>query len=259
MKKIFQQSNISLKKKYSQNFLKDTSYIDSMLRELDLTPETSVFEIGGGAGVLTKAILHQQLKQLWVFEIDPEWAQELRKIKDTRLTVFEDNFLDFDFEKFEPDKPWTLIANLPYQITFPILHLLQRHRHLLSAGVIMVQEEVAQKILKRSGRNYGFISLFFQWYFDWKLLDKVPPEAFYPKPKIFSRLLYLKPKKDVPNIEHEEDFWRFIKVCFKQPRRTLRNNLAQTHYDISVIVPETLSLRAQQLSMDDLLMIWRQL
>lgn len=251
---------IPLKKKYSQNFLKDMRYIDSILNAVELTPESSVFEVGGGAGALTKAILQHQLKQLWVFEIDPDWAAELKKIQDGRLTVFEENFLDFDFKRFESSRPWTLLANLPYQITFPILHLLQKHRDLLKEGVIMVQEEVAQKILKTGGRNYGFVSLFFQWFFDWKMLDKVPPEAFYPKPKVFSRLLYFKPKTDVPKIEREDEFWQFVKVCFKQPRRTLRNNLMQTHYDDnSVIKPETLALRAQQLSMDDFLIIWQKI
>lgn len=256
MSKNFLQSPIRLKKKYSQNFLKDTRCIDSMLNAVELTRETSVFEIGGGAGILTKAILRQKIKQLWVFEIDPEWAAELRKIKDDRLTVFEENFLDGDFNRFESFKPWILLANLPYQITFPILHLLQAHRELLKEGVIMVQEEVAQKILKTSGRNYGFISLFFQWFFDWKMLDKISPEAFYPRPKVFSRLLYFKPKKGVATIEKEAEFWQFIKICFKQPRRTLRNNLAQTHYNVSEIDPKILGLRAQQLSMKDLLELW---
>ena len=125
-------------------------------------------------------------------------------------------------------------------------------------GVVMVQEEVAQKILKTHGRSYGFVSLFFQWFFEWKLLDKVPPEAFDPAPKVFSRLLYFKPRKDVAKINREEAFWVFIKTCFKQPRRTLRNNLMQSHYNLDAIDVKTLDLRAQQLSMTDLLAIWNQ-
>ncbi len=250
---------IRLKKKYSQNFLKDTHFIDSMIQEVTLIPESSVFEIGGGSGILTKVILRENIKRLWVFEIDPEWAAELKKIVDDRLTVFEDNILDIDFTTFEPYKPWILLANLPYQITFPILHLLQKNRTLLKEGVIMVQEEVAQKILKSRGRNYGYSSLFFQWYFDWKMLDKIPPTAFYPQPKVFSRLLYFKPKENVPVIKQEEDFWLFIKTCFKQPRRTLRNNLKQTHYDQSIISSQLLDLRAQQLQMKDFLMLWEQM
>jgi 16S rRNA (adenine1518-N6/adenine1519-N6)-dimethyltransferase len=248
---------IALKKKYSQNFLKDTRYLDEIVQEVELNSTTSVFEIGGGAGALTNVILKQSIARLWVFEIDPEWAAELRTNSDERLTIFEENFLDTDFQKFEPYKPWTLLANLPYQITFPILYLLQRHREMLREGVIMVQEEVAQKLLKTSGRGYGYVSLFFQWYFDWKKLSKVPPEAFYPAPKVFSRLLYFKPKENIPMIEDEEKFWQFIKVCFKQPRRTLCNNLKQAHYGIDTISSGVLALRAQQLKMEDFLALWQ--
>ena len=121
----------------------------------------------------------------------------------------------------------------------------------------MIQEEVAQKLVKTSGRSYGYSSLFFQHYFEMRLLDKVPPSAFYPAPKVTSRLLYFKPRTEVTEIPEEEHFWKFIKSCFQQPRRTLRNNLAQTQYDVSLLSEEQLKLRAQQLSMNDFLDIWK--
>jgi len=248
---------ISLKKKYGQHFLRESSYIYHMLDEVSLNEKSSVFEIGGGDGFLTKHVLQMPLERLWVFEIDNDWAEHLKKtINDSRLKIVEANILDIDFSIFENNKPWTLLANLPYQVTFPILHRLQEHRELLKEGVIMIQEEVAAKILKTRGRGYGYPSLFFQHYFDWKKLSKVPPTAFYPPPKVFSRLLYFKPKKDVVSIPDEKRFWKFIKVCFKQPRRTLKNNLAQAHIDSSQISEQTLLLRAQQLSMDDFLKLW---
>jgi 16S rRNA (adenine1518-N6/adenine1519-N6)-dimethyltransferase len=249
--------HITLKKKYGQHFLKDTRYLNEIVHAVTLDDSTSVFEIGGGAGALTRAILQQAIARLWVFEIDPDWAVELRRIQDARLSVFEENFLDIDAARFNEHKPWTLLANLPYQITFPILYFLQRNRHMLSEGVIMVQEEVAHKLLKTSGRDYGYTSLFFQRYFDWKKMSLVPPEAFYPMPKVHSRLLYLKPKHALLSIDNEEYFWQFIKICFKQPRRTLRNNLKQAHYAIDVISSEVLDLRAQQLAMNDFLGLWK--
>ena len=245
----------TIKKQYGQHFLRDSSYLQTVFDTVSLSSESSVFEIGGGDGFLTRAILDFDIKRLWVFEIDEEWAVELRKIEDERLTVLLDNILDADLSKMEQDKPWTLIANLPYNITFPILRLLHAHRGMLTEGVIMIQEEVAQKILASRGRGYGYVSLFFQWYFDWKLLDKVPPTAFYPPPKVFSRFLYFKPKKNLPDIFDEEKFWKFIKVCFKQPRRTLNNNLGGTHY-LSHLSSDQLKLRAQQLTMQELLELW---
>ncbi|MBT4856360.1 ribosomal RNA small subunit methyltransferase A [bacterium] len=248
----------TIKKQYGQHFLRDSSYLQTVFDSVHLSPESSVFEIGGGDGFLTRAILDFDIKRLWVFEIDEEWAVELRKIQDDRLTVLLENILDADLSKMEQDKPWTLIANLPYNITFPILRLLHAHRGMLTEGVIMIQEEVAQKILASRGRGYGYVSLFFQWYFDWKQLDKVPPTAFYPPPKVFSRFLYFKPKKDLPKISDEEKFWRFIKVCFKQPRRTLNNNLSGTHY-LSHLSSDQLKLRAQQLTMQELLELWNKI
>ncbi len=248
---------IPLKKKFGQHFLRDYSVTFQMIGAATITDSTSVLEIGPGDGFLTRAILQTPVARLWAFEIDPDWVVYLKKeVKDTRLQIFEQNFLDIDFSVFEEHKPWVVLSNLPYQVTFPILYLLQKHRYLLAEGVVMVQEEVAQKIVKTKGRGYGFLSLFFQHFFEWKLLAKVPPSAFYPPPKVFSRLLYFKPRIELLRIPDEENFWKFIKVCFKQPRRTLRNNLTQAHYNIAKISEETLNLRAQQMTMDDLLNVW---
>jgi len=248
---------IPLKKRLGQHFLRDSLIAQHMVDAVELTPTSSVFEIGCGDGFLTRVILQKPLARLWVFEIDPTWAQFVEKtIHDPRLQVYEQNFLDIDFALFTKNSPWTILSNLPYQITFPILYRLQENRHMLKEGIVMVQEEVAQKITKTKGRGYGFLSLFLQRFFLWRLLDKIPPTAFHPPPKVFSRLLYFKPYQKVVPIPDEKRFWQFIKVAFKQPRRTLRNNLEQAHYVVKNIPSSFLSLRAQQLSMDDFIFLW---
>lgn len=249
---------IVLKKQYGQHFLRDYSVINAMLNAVTLDSNSSVFEIGCGDGFLTQAIMQSKIARLWVFEIDPEWANLIqeRYKDDTRLVMHQENILDVDFTRFDHNKPWTLLANLPYQITFPILHLLHRNRAVLKEGVVMIQEEVAQKLTKKSGRGYGYPSLFFQHYFDMKLLVKIKPGAFYPPPKVDSRLLYFKPKQQVTEIPDEQQFWKFIKLCFLQPRRTLRNNLAATHYPIDRVSEDILKLRAQEMDMQQLLGVW---
>jgi 16S rRNA (adenine1518-N6/adenine1519-N6)-dimethyltransferase len=250
-------THIPLKKKYGQHFLRDHGIVDRIATGVPLTATSNVFEIGCGDGFLTREILKHPLARLWTFEIDPDWAKYVRNtIKDARLTVIEDNILDIDFARFEPHAPWILLANLPYQITFPILYRLHEYRHLMQEGIIMIQEEVAQKIVKSSGRGYGFPSLFFQHFFEWRVLEKIAPGAFVPPPKVFSRLLHFKPKKNVAPIPHEREFWKFIKICFHQPRRTLRNNLGASHFDLTKLSDEMLALRAQQMNMDDLLKVW---
>jgi 16S rRNA (adenine1518-N6/adenine1519-N6)-dimethyltransferase len=256
MKKNIESEGIELKKHYGQHFLRDQTIIDHMLDAVKFKPTTSVLEIGCGDGFLTRSILKETIARLWVFEIDNEWAEYVNKKYHTpRLTIFEKNILDIDFKELESFQPWVLLSNLPYNITFPILKLLQENRHIFQEGVVMVQEEVAQKIVQTTGRGYGFISLFFQYYFSWKLLDKIPPTAFYPPPLVHSRLLYFKPHYNPAPIADESNFWKFIKLCFHQPRRTLKNNLAHTHYDLNKITAY-LNRRAQQLSFSDFLIIW---
>jgi 16S rRNA (adenine1518-N6/adenine1519-N6)-dimethyltransferase len=247
---------ISLKKKFGQHFLRDARVTHDMINAVDIDG-VSVFEIGCGDGILTRAILQELVARVWVFEIDPEWAMHVRStIHDPRLTVNQEDILRVDFTRLALHAPWTLLANLPYQVTFPILHRLKEYRHLLHEGVVMMQEEVAQKLVKKTGRGYGFPALFFQHFFELRLLTKVLPTAFFPPPKVTSRLVYFKPYRTVAPIPDEELFWSFVKQCFKQPRRTLRNNLAQSHYAWSLIPDETLALRAQQLTMEDLQALW---
>lgn len=254
---MVKQQGIRLKKKYGQHFLRDRNVLNQMVESVTLDQNSSVFEIGCGDGVLTSRILEEKIARLWVFEIDPEWATYVQNhFANRRLTVFEENFLDLDMDRLKPHAPWVLLANLPYQVTFPIMRKLQQSSALLQEAVVMVQEEVAQKITKSSGRGYGFISLFFQWYFDFKLLMKIPPTAFVPAPKVDSRLLYCKPKRNIPPIPDADKFWAFVKICFQQPRRTLRNNLKQCHYDSALVPVELLDMRAQQFSMDKLLVLW---
>lgn len=252
---------IALKKKHGQNFLKDRLYIDNMIAAVHIDATTSVIEIGCGEGILTQAILETSCKRLKVFEIDEEWASYVHSLcsSDQRFEMILENVLDARWDQIEDQGPWILLANLPYHITFPIFYKIHRHRAMFTQGVVMLQEEVAQKLVKVTGRDYGYSSLFFQHYFEMRLLDKVPPQAFYPAPKVFSRLLYFQPRKDVVAIHDEEEFWKFIKLCFQQPRRTLRNNLAQSHFDLSRLSEELLLKRAQQLIMTDFIEIWSML
>lgn len=251
---------IGLKKRHGQHFLRDVQLLSKIPDYAKLNQTTNVLEIGCGDGALTQQLLRRDIKKLWVFEIDPEWVKLVEKqFPDSRLTIFQENILDVDFSRFVEHEPWTLVANLPYQIVFPLLYRLQKHRELFTEGVIMVQEEVAQKIVATHGRKYGFSSLFFQRYFTWKLLDKVPPDAFYPAPKVFSRLLHFDSISVPDPIEKEAEFWIFIRCLFSQPRRTIKNNLKSAHYPINLIPAEWLTLRAQQLSMHDFIAVWKKL
>ena len=251
------------KKGLGQHFLRKGSVVDNMIGEVTISPTTSAMEIGCGDGFLTEQILKQTTcKELRCYEIDHEWLDFVKaKIKDKRLTLTNSNILNVDFEQeLATGAPWVLLSNLPYNITFPILFLIQKNKHLFQEGVIMVQEEVAQKVVATSGRPLSQVSFFLQHHFEWQLLEKIEPGAFSPPPKVYSRLLYFKPKTRLQDIPNEEAFWKFIKLCFKSPRQTLRNNLRTTHYKkaLDLSMPQ-FALRSQQMSFADFLAIWDRL
>lgn len=247
------------KKAFGQHFLRKDSVVDNMIARVGIDANTSVLEIGCGDGFLTSAVLKQtQCKQLCVYEIDNQWAQFVRaKIADQRLVINHKDILSVDLtEELQEAKPWVVLANLPYQITFPILFGFLKHKQLFNEGVVMVQEEVAQKITSKGGRTYGSTSLFLQYHFTWEMMDKIEPAAFEPAPKVWSRLLYFKPRYDAPVIPNAEEFWKFVKSCFRTPRQMLRNNLRTTHYEWQKLPEATLTLRAQQMSFDEIIAVW---
>lgn len=246
------------KKRFGQHFLKKQSVVDHMVEKVQITPEIRVMEIGCGDGFLTRAILESKCKELYSFEIDPEWANLVKNsIKDARLKIIQANILEINWEEqLYAKKPWVLLSNLPYQITFPILFLILKHRSIFLEGVVMVQEEVAQKLVATSKRSYNATSLYLQHFFNFELMEKIEPDAFSPPPKIFSRLVYFKPKAQLELIPKEDEFWSFLKDCFKSPRRTIRNNLKATSFDIAKFSDEFLDLRAQQVGFDKFLKEW---
>ena len=249
------------KKAYGQHFLRKHSVVDNMIHAVTITPDTTVVEIGCGDGFLTKAILAQTpCKKLVCFEIDKEWADYVSaRIFDPRLDLRLQNILDASFDTVESEHPLIMLANLPYQITFPILYRIQKAKHLFGDVVVMVQEEVGQKLAATHGRGLSAVTLFFQYHFTIKLLDKIEPGAFTPPPKIFSRLIQLTPKHNPTPIEDAAGFWAMLKLCFHFPRQTLRNNLRTTHYDLNRLTEELLGKRAQQLTFADFLVIWNTL
>ena len=233
-----------------------------MLSIVSPSKATTVVEIGCGDGVLTRAILHQSpCAALRVFEIDPEWAEVVRgQTSDPRLKISCTDVMSVDLaSELKDAEQLVLLANLPYQITFPLFEKFTQTPHLFSHGVVMVQEEAAQRMVAQKGRRYGSISLFLQHHFAFKLHDIVPPESFSPPPKVTSRLVEFRPHETIEPIPNEKEFWKWVRACFSSPRQTLRNNLKRTYYQWQKLDDKTLGLRAQQLELKDFLAFWKQI
>lgn len=247
------------KKSLGQHFLRNKSAVRNMIeRVAQYCSNQTVLEIGCGDGFLTEQILAQtNCKKLVCLEIDSQWAEVVAtKIKDPRLTMLNVNALDHDWSTIGQNTPIVLLANLPYNVSIPLIKKLKQNAKQFTAGVFMVQEEVAQKIVAKAGRSFGSFSMFLQHTFDFDLMQKIDPQSFCPPPQVDSRLVYFKPKAETINIDREDDFWRFIKACFSSPRRMLRNNIANYNFDKNLIDQHIGGLRAQQMSFEQLLNFW---
>ena len=258
----YENDNFPRKKKaLGQHFLRKQSVVDNMINKVQVSENSTILEIGCGDGFLTQAILRQtKCKNLFSYEIDKEWADFVReRIRDKRLSVVEQNILEVELENHREQIPLTLLANLPYQITFPIFFMLVKNKNLFAEGVVMIQEEVAQKMVAKRGKSHNSTTIFLQHHFELELMEKIEPQAFDPAPKVFSRLIYFKPKNEVLTISDQENFWKFLKLCFKQPRRTLRNNLQVTPFDLTKFSEQFLASRAQQLTINDFISEWQKL
>ncbi len=239
-----------------QNFLINSSIASKIAAEIPV--QGSVLEIGPGFGSLTEKLLPRS-ESLSTVEISARMASFLqRRFSDERLSVIQADFLKVDPSEL-PGYPFiTVVGNLPYYISSPILFRMieQSFRHVQKA-VLMLQREVAIRLSTLDGgKDYGKLSLQIWPIFTVENLIDVSPEEFYPIPRVHSRVVVLN-RRSIPLISEElyGRFRKIIKVSFAMRRKTIFNNLkpllgkdgALELLEISDIDP---SFRAEQVPPD---------
>lgn len=214
------------KKKYGQNFLKDSSIIYKIIQSMPRNTNHLV-EIGPGLGDLTEKLV--EYKDLTAYEVDIDLISILRskfieQLNKGNFTLVHGDVIDiWDKKQNLYDGKYDLIANLPYYIaTNIILRALEDIN--CEYIIVMIQKEVAQKFTAEvNQKEYSFLSIITELLaVDSKVLFDVPPSAFEPPPKIISSILYI--RKDI-NKSIEKGFKDFLKICFLQPRKKLSKNL----------------------------------
>ena len=186
-------------------------------------------EIGAGHGEMT-SLLATQVGRMIAIELDPRLLPRLQEqtAELSNVTVTAGDVLALDLAELTEGERFRAYGNLPYYITSPIVHRLLAQADRLEAAFLVVQLEVAERMTARPGsRDFGYFSAFTQFYSRSEILLRIPPGAFQPPPKVSSALvaLHLPGERTQLGIRDEAGFLRFLKVCFAQKRKTLRNNL----------------------------------
>jgi 16S rRNA (adenine1518-N6/adenine1519-N6)-dimethyltransferase len=214
--------------KLGQHFLTDASWQDRIARAARIDDGVWV-EIGAGHGEMTTR-LAKTASKVFAIELDPRLARRLHEVTGSckNIEVVESDVMAVDFEKLTGGGRFSVYGNLPYYITSPILHRLFEHADRIAAIHIVIQFEVAVRIVARpERRDYGYLSVVSQWFSRPEIEFRIPPGAFRPPPKVASALVSFRMpgERAKSSVEDEHAFLEFVKECFAQKRKTLRNNL----------------------------------
>ena len=249
---------VRAKKSLGQNFLRDSAFVERIVDSLDLSDKDTVIEIGPGQGALTCKLVEKAGHVIAI-----EFDRDMIAILDERFGSA-DNFelikadaLSVDFAELfgdaASDRRAKLVANLPYNISTPILQRLIDQRKLFSEIVLMFQREVVVRITAPAGgKDRGFLSVLVENAFDTEYLFDVPPGAFQPVPKVWSAVVRLVPKP--LDLNDYPLFRQIVSMSFAQKRKTIFNNLKSTIDEAASILSEAQiapNRRAETLTLEE--------
>ena len=228
---ICKRFDIKMSKKLGQNFLIKRGIVDEIVHAAELTPGEPVLEVGPGIGTLTQGLV-QSGADVTAIELD----RRLLEVLDTTLASYDNvhivhgDVLKLDVPSIMNHKPFKVVANLPYYITTPIIMSLLESKLPIERLVVMVQKEVALRMVAKPGtKDYGALSVAVQYYTEPDIVLDVPPKSFLPAPAVTSSVIrcVLRDKPPVDVID-EKLFFRVVKAGFAQRRKTFSNTMKTT-------------------------------
>lgn len=232
VRELLRRHGVTLHRALGQNFLVDANILRKILDAAVLSPETGVLEIGAGIGTLTRA-LAEHARHVLVIELD----RSLRPILRETLAGVENVHVEYgDFLKV--NLPALLdaycaplcqvVANIPYQITSPLITRLLEHKASFTRMVLMMQKEVAERLLAKPGTGeYGSMTVFVRYHAEVRLVTHVSRNSFLPPPKVDSAVVRLDPRAEPPlPVKDEKRFFAVVHAAFGARRKTLLNALS---------------------------------
>ena len=268
LKEILENHGFEFTKSLGQNFLIDGNIVRAIVEGSNIDKNDQVVEVGPGVGTLTEE-LSNKAREVLSIEIDRSLEPVLEDTLSGRdnVEVYFGDILEIDLEKLfnrkYPEGKIKLVANLPYYITTPILGRLLEEDLNFESITVMVQKEVADRMVAKPGsKNYSALSVFINFYTEAEIILKVPPTVFMPQPKVESAVVRLNVKEDLPRIDKKK-FFTVVKASFAMRRKTLLNCLAKADFGLEKSeIEEALKaididprIRAERLDVDDFVKI----
>ncbi len=228
LREILQGSGFSFKKKYGQNFLSDGNLLAAIAEDAGVTSDTTVLEIGAGAGALTRA-LAERARRVVSYEID-ESLRPILAVTLAGLKNAEVRFSDFekcDFAALEEELgEYLVVANLPYYITTPVIMRFVEEGKRCRGITVMVQEEVAERLTAREGTPaYGAVTAALARRGRAQLVRRVPRTLFTPRPNVDSAVVRADFTAGGFSVADERVYRAVVRAAFSSRRKTLENNL----------------------------------
>lgn len=230
--------NVKFKKKYGQNFLKDSNIVKKIIDVSDIDDNSLVIEVGAGGAILTKE-LSMVARQVLTYEIDVELEDELllRLNGFNNVKVLFQDFLNSDLSQdisgYEYNNLF-FVSNVPYYITTPIILKLINSGLRFKKIVMMVQKEVGDRFSTAPGsKEYGSITVLLNYYFDIKKEFFVSRKNFIPAPNVDSVVVSFQEKKNKYHVNDFSLFEKLVRDSFQFKRKTIRNNLKK--YDLAIV------------------------
>lgn len=224
---------VKAKKQFGQNFLKDKNIINKIVESAQIKDNTTVIEIGPGMGALTEKLL-KRAKKVIAYEIDHDMVlilnEKFKEFTNQKLQIIEKDFLKANLKEIiNPSETYTIVANLPYYITTPILLKILEELNFIDSITIMVQKEVAERLAgKPSTKDYNALSVLVQYKHYAKILFDVSKQSFFPEPEVTSSVIQINRKNEYTEPINETFFYKFNRAIFKQRRKTLVNNIKES-------------------------------
>lgn len=238
LKQIIEEHRFKFSKSLGQNFLIDGNIVKKIVRDAGITKDDYILEVGPGIGTLTEE-LSLRAKKVVAVEIDKNLLPilDITLKRYENIEIFHGDILDIDIKKLIDERleggPVKVVANLPYYVTTPIIARFLEEDLNVESLTIMVQKEVAQRMVSKEGSKvYGSLSVFVNFYSEPEILLNVPKSVFMPSPKIDSAVIRLNMKEKLPQVDKDQ-FFKVVKASFSKRRKTILNALSSYGFQLT--------------------------